>query len=100
MSTWLRRSPIPPPADHLPTDTVTYRLRLVAKSPRKGAATRCHALTLSLPFQPSGRVGWRQAREHALGPGETQAVPFHSCPVSRLTNGNLFRVDFKFRSAL
>jgi hypothetical protein len=45
-----------------------------------------------LPFQPSGRVSWRQGREHAPGAGETQA--------SQLTNGNLFRADFKFRSAL
>src|ERR1700730_8474798 len=66
--TRLGRSPIPPPADRY------LQITPGRKVPRKGAATRCHALTLSLPFQPSGRVSWRQGREHAPGAGETQGV--------------------------
>src|ERR1700736_3886705 len=66
--TRLGRSPIPPPADRY------LQITPGRKVPRKGAATRCHALTLSLPFQPSGRVSWRQGREHAPGHGETQGV--------------------------
>src|ERR1700738_3511646 len=63
--TRLGRSPIPPPADRY------LQITPALKVPRRALLRDA---TLSFPFQPSGRVSWRQGRDHAPGHGETQGV--------------------------